>query len=99
MKKQILEKDIQKAVVEYARSKDILAFKVSSFSTRGLPDYMFIKDGKVLFIEFKAPGKKATRLQEVVIEKIKREKIMVWVIDNIEFGKNAINLTFWRDTL
>lgn len=36
----------------------------NEFSVKGLPDVFAIKDGRIIAIEFKQPGKTPTRLQE-----------------------------------
>ncbi|MCI0350278.1 MAG: hypothetical protein L0Z53_12710, partial [Acidobacteriales bacterium] len=40
-KRRLLEKDIQKKCVDYARSKGFWARKFSSMSQRSVPDYIF----------------------------------------------------------
>lgn len=71
-KRRLLEKDIQKKCVDYARSKGFWARKFSSMSQRSVPDYIFsmrrmfcetnIYDVKWAE-EFKAPDKDVTAAQ------------------------------------
>lgn len=84
----MLESTIEKKVSEYAKSKGWLSYKFTSPSNRGVPDRIYMKNGICLFIEFKAPKKKPTKLQEKVIERIKAEDFLVYVIDSIDEGKN-----------
>ena len=58
------ESTIEKAVCAYAKSQGCLVMKLAGPNQKGQPDRMFIRNGKVLFIEFKAPGKLPTKLQE-----------------------------------
>ena len=87
----MLEKDIEKKVKAYAKSKGWLVFKFSSPAHRGVPDGMFIRDGRVFFIEFKQLGKKATKLQQITIDKIICEDIKVFVCDSVEQGKGIVD--------
>jgi len=49
-----------------------------------VPDRIFIKDGNVMFVEFKAPSKKPTPLQAHIILEMKSYGANVWVVDNME---------------
>lgn len=57
------ESAIERPVCKFAKDHGVLAMKLAGPGQRGQPDRMFLKDGRVLFIEFKAPGKKPTPLQ------------------------------------
>ena len=67
VQRRLLEKDIQKACVEWARKRGYWARKFSSPANRSVPDYLFSRScasGDITFFaEFKAPGKKATENQ------------------------------------
>jgi Holliday junction resolvase len=82
------ESTIEKKVSEYAKSKGWLSYKFVSPSNRGVPDRIYIKGGECIFIEFKASKKKPTKLQDKIIERIRNEDILVYIIDNIDEGKN-----------
>ncbi len=91
----LLEKDIEKAVVKYAKSKKILAYKLKSPNMRGVPDRMLIfMTGKVVFIEFKRYGKKLSHLQEKVMRHLLSQGAEAFVIDSIEEGKNLVDRLF-----
>lgn len=70
--KVIRESHIERAVCLWAKGDGWLVFKFSSPSLRGVPDRMFIKDGLIVFIEFKAPHKKPTPLQAATMAKMER---------------------------
>ena len=60
-----MEKDIEKAVVTWAKANGFLALKFTPKGDKGWPDRIFISPtGKHIWIEFKAPGKTPTKLQE-----------------------------------
>ena len=82
------ESEIETKVSNYAKSKGWLSYKFTSPSNRGVPDRIYMKNGICLFIEFKAPKKKPTKLQEKVISRIRAEDFLVYVIDSIDEGKN-----------
>ena len=82
------ESTIETNVSNYAKSKGWLSYKFTSPSNRGVPDRLYMKNGVAIFIEFKATGKKPTKLQEKIHSKIKAEDFLVYVIDNVDEGKN-----------
>lgn len=85
----MLESKIEREVSKYAKSKGYLTYKFTGH--KGVPDRMYIKDGVVIFIEFKQEGKLPTKLQEKTISDIQSQSIPVYVIDNIDDGKEVIN--------
>jgi len=67
--RKLLEKDVQKQCVDWARARGYWARKFSSMTSTAEPDYLFAKSdwgviGDVKFAcEFKAPGKTSTDAQ------------------------------------
>lgn len=94
-----LEKDIERKVCDYAKSLGILVYKFTSPSRRSVPDRMFITPtGMVFFIEFKRKGEKPTPSQQVEIEKIRKNGIKVFVIDNVEMGRELMAMkSGWKN--
>ena len=86
------EKDIEKYVVAYARAKGVYARKFTSPAHRSVPDDLFIYGGLVWFIEFKAPGKKATENQLREMQKIEDVGVNTFVCDDRAKGKLIIDL-------
>lgn len=82
--KRLLERDIQKACVRWARARGYWARKFASPANRAVPDYIFGRDGFTLFVEFKAPGKKPTEDQGEEHAAMWKAGLMVHVIDDIE---------------
>lgn len=92
MKKVLLEKDIEKAVWKYAEEKGLLQYKFSSPNKRSVPDRLFITTGGFTFyIEFKKPGGVCTALQESTIKRMRDVNCHVFVVDDIQEGKNIID--------
>lgn len=86
------ESAIQSDVVAYARSYGIIAKKMDK--GEGWPDYMFIGRGRVLFIEFKAPGERPSPAQVTMKHILEDNGITVFVVDNAEKGKDIIFIFF-----
>ena len=82
----MLEKIIEKKVCDYAKKCGWLAYKFVSPGQRGVPDRMFVKDGHVIFIEFKQLGKKATALQNKHLNRLRSHLIEAYVIDSVADG-------------
>ena len=85
------ESVIEKKVGDYATSKGWLVYKFSSPNTRAVPDKIFMRDGVVFFIEFKAPNKLPTKLQYANHKRITAHGVSVFVIDNIEKGITLVD--------
>jgi hypothetical protein len=88
----MLESAIENKVCDLAKKAGWLSFKFVSPAQRGVPDRIFIKTGRVVFIEFKAPSKKPTPLQDHIMRKMVDAGCEVWVCDSIEEGSNALSL-------
>ena len=83
----MLESTIERAVCRYARDRGWLAFKWVSPGHRGVPDRIFFRNGEVLLVEFKAPGRRPTRLQALIHQRLHNQGFPVHVIDSIDDGK------------
>ena|SRR6185295_623741 len=88
-----LEKYTEREVASYGRSKGCMALKLTIWGRVGWPDYLFLYPiRRVLFIEFKREGKEPRKIQEYIGNKIRAMGFVVLVIDNIEDGKNGIDI-------
>lgn len=87
----MLERDIERQVCEFARFRNLLVYKFTSPARAAVPDRVFIlPNGKVFFIEFKRPGAKATPAQAREHERLMKQNVPVFVIDNVLMGKAVI---------
>jgi hypothetical protein len=75
----MLEAQIEAAAVKAAKANGWEAYKFMSPQRRSVPDRLFVREGRVVFIEFKRPGGKLTSGQEREIEKLRRHGAEVWV--------------------
>jgi hypothetical protein len=91
----MLEKDIERQIVKYAKDKDILSYKFSSPSNKSVPDRVFIDlKGTILFIEFKRKDKPLQKLQQFTFNKLKNRCCNIYLIDSVEKGKWVIDYVF-----
>ena len=88
----MLERDIEKSVKRYAESKGWLTRKWTSPGHNFVPDQIFIAPGgRVVFIEFKAEGKKPTVMQIREHIKLQNQGCRVHVIDSIIMGREMVD--------
>lgn len=83
----LLEKHLEKKIVNKAKQLGFLTYKFKSPSNRGVPDRIFIsKTGKVFFVEFKSKDGKLRKLQEVKRKELEANKQCVFVINDEKVG-------------
>ena len=95
----VLERTIENAVVAYAKARGCVVHKMQTGrgGTSGMPDRLFMAPGgKLWWIEFKAPGKVASPLQEVKIADLRSLGQTVYVCDDREKGKAIIEAELGR---
>ena len=90
------EATIERAVCAYAKSRGCLVMKLAGPNQKGQPDRMFIYQGKVLFIEFKVPGKQPTALQlKWLMDLLGQGMHVAWCSD-IGKGKEMIQTILFK---
>lgn len=86
----MLERRVERRLVERARDTGGLAIKWTSPAFSGVPDrIVFLPGGRIIFVELKAPGERPTALQSRVHEMLTRLGADVRVIDSLE-GVDAL---------
>lgn len=87
-KPKLSEAAIERAVVKYAK---LLGWKfvrkVRWIGRRACPDRLFLKAGRYIWIEFKAPGEPLRPDQVREIKRLRKHGAEVHVIDDIEMGR------------
>lgn len=79
------EKIIEHKLMMVARERGGLAWKFTSPGTSGVPDrIVLLRDGKVGFVEVKAPGKKTRPIQERRLRELRQLGFYAVVIDGAE---------------
>lgn len=93
MKEIISEKDLERTFSEKLnRTKKVWVIKLLSTFIKGLPDRMILcLGGYVGFAEIKTTGKKPTKIQTYIHEKLRALGFTVFVIDDLESRDNAIS--------
>jgi hypothetical protein len=77
---------LEKSIETYFRTKATrLGWRCYKFtSDRGVPDRIVVSPGGIFFVEFKAPGKKPSKIQEYQHKKLRDLGATVYVIDSKE---------------
>lgn len=85
MKKPLTERQLEKVIKDTALKLGYLTYKFTSPSNCGVPDRIFINPhGYVFFIEFKSKVGKVTALQSKVFEDLAKNKVDVFIMNDIE---------------
>lgn len=75
-----------------------MAIKLNIGGRRGLPDRMVIgPGGKVLFLEFKRPGEKATKYQFFIHNVLRNYGFTVYVVDSTKEAKELCVKFFYQE--
>lgn len=88
----ISEKDLERTFSEMLnQTKKVWVVKLLSTFVKGLPDRMILcQGGYVGFAEIKTTGKKPTKIQTYIHEKLRALGFKVFVIDDLESRDAAI---------
>ena len=85
------KKDIEEKFVAYASNKKCKALKLILLNLKGFPDRTVLcPQGRVFFIEFKTPGKKAQGIQSKWHTVLKSFGFKVYVCDNLTEAKTIL---------
>lgn len=82
----MIESEIERIVCERAEAAGWLVRKFKYIGRRAAADRLFIRRGRVVFIEFKQAGKDARPGQAREIDRLEDHGAKVYVIDSIEDG-------------
>ncbi len=78
------EKGIETSVKRWAERNGWYVRKFVSPGHRGVPDDLFIKEGRVVFIEFKAPYGKPSKLQLLEIQRLREAGVEAHWCNNVD---------------
>lgn len=82
----MIESDVELTVCLRAEARGWLVRKLSWIGRRNAPDRFFARDGRVVLIEFKRPGKVARETQNREIQRLREAGVEAYEVDNIEAG-------------
>lgn len=86
------ESDIEKQIIKFATSRGWWCLKLHIINHAGFPDRLCLAlGGQIMFVEFKATGKKPRKLKIWVIEKLRGMGFNVYVIDSIAKGQQIFS--------
>jgi hypothetical protein len=77
-------------VTAWAKDLGVLTIKLNVRGQRGVPDRLFLNDGRVLFLEFKRPGSVPTLIQRYQLNTLRAHGFDAAVTDDIEQAKRLI---------
>ena len=79
---------MESLMVDRAEKNGWLTKKLSFIGERGAPDRLFVKNGRVMFVELKRPGEleETSANQKRVIRQLLSAGAEVHVIDNLKDG-------------
>lgn len=80
----ILEIDIEDAACKWAEKNGWLAPKLQWLNQTGWPDRTFIKNGHVIWIEFKKPDGRTSKKQDYWIKQIRDHGCNVFVVSDVD---------------
>ena len=86
------EATIEAKVCAYARNAGWLVYKFKSENNRGVPDRLFIRNGRVVFLEIKQPGKQPTPGQYRELKKLNEAGVEAYWVDNLEDAIRILQL-------
>jgi hypothetical protein len=87
-----LEKEIEKKICDYAKSKGCYVRKFVSPNNRSVPDRLIIAPGGVVgFLEIKRGGCKPTKAQDAEIAALRKIGAFVSWCNSVESGKKFVD--------
>lgn len=82
-----IEANVEAPVCDFAKKNGWIVRKLAWVGRRGGPDRFFAKDGKVILVEFKRPGKEPGTLQAREHRRLRASGVDVRVVDSVEDGR------------
>lgn len=81
------ESQIERKVVAFCKRNGVYTRKFVSPAHKGVPDRIFVFNGTVVFLEFKAKGKKPTPLQSREMTLIHQQGVFAAYVDSYDLAK------------
>lgn len=78
------ESKIEKSIINFAIARGWFQCKFTSPSLNAMPDRFFLRRGKIIFIEIKAPGEVPTEQQAKRHRDLRDHGAEVYWFDNLE---------------
>lgn len=87
-----LERDIERRHRKIAMADGWLVEKIMLTGRRGFPDRFYAKNGRVVLIEFKQPGKVLTKLQEMRHAELTAAGVEVYTVTSEAEANRALGI-------
>jgi len=87
-----LESSIERASVNKAKARGWSSQKNLSRFERSKPDRLFWKDGRYVWIEYKRPGNKLTKAQDLRLNRLQREGCFVAVCTSVQQTMEVLDM-------
>lgn len=84
MIKPVREIEIERPASDYAELRGWFEVKIMQTSKRGFPDRLYARDGKIILVEYKRPGKEPTTQQAKRHRELRAHGVEVHAIDNLQ---------------
>ncbi|MCC8049125.1 MAG: hypothetical protein LIP10_00495 [Clostridiales bacterium] len=85
------EKELETACTRYAREKGYISIKLENTGHTGIPDRLYLKDGRAIFVEFKTPGSgRLSVFQSHWLQRLEKEQFTARTVWTIEEFKELI---------
>ena len=83
----MLEKQIQKKIINQLQKEGWLCVKLIKTSCNGIPDLLCLRNGITMFVEVKREQGEFSELQKVRVEQLKQKgfEVKVWTDYNTDF--------------
>ncbi len=88
----MIESPMENYVVSRAKAEGWLVRKVRWIGRRNAPDRLYIKAGRVVFLEHKATGKDARVGQQRELERLQAAGVEAYVVDSISQACRILGL-------
>ena len=87
------EAAIVKKIMAYLRAQGAWCMKThgGAYQQAGVPDIAAVLNGQAIYIEVKRPGEKATKIQNLVMGKLKEVGAVVGVATSVEDVEAILN--------
>ena len=80
----MLEQTIEQALKQAVEADGGICWKLVSPGTTGVPDRICLKNGRTVFVEVKAPGRKPRPIQQHRINQLRQQGFTALVIDSVD---------------
>jgi hypothetical protein len=84
------EIEIEKPAMDFAEMRGWWQCKTVSPSVNGFPDRFLARAGRIILIEFKAPGEPPSPQQAKRHRELRDQKVEVFVVDNLAEAKRIL---------